>query len=86
MIEESVTIRAGLKKRLHVDQARIRRNTKTGSNDPPITVQARGGPYKAHRAVIDGPSELVYEPEDPLSCGARLWIFTEAEVHLTVDG
>lgn len=79
MIEYSTTIQAGLVKRLHVDQARIRHNSKTGDDLPVLTVQARGGPFKAHEVVIDGPSKLVYNG-DTLSCGAKVWISTDAEV------
>lgn len=85
MVEETTTIRSGLIKRLHVDQHRVRQNTKDGGNRPVVTVQALGGPYKGHRAHIDGPSELVYAADSPLSCGARVWVETDAEVTVTVD-
>lgn len=75
------TIRKGLIKRLHVDQHAIRANRK-GEHRPPITVQTSKGSLKGFRAHIDGPSEFVYRPEKPLSCGARLWIETHAEVTL----
>ena len=29
---------------------------------------------------IKGPSKVVYSPNKPLSCGARVWIETEAEI------
>ena len=79
-IESPTILPAGTKKRIHVDQHRIRLNTKNGTNIPPVTVQAAGGPYKAHEVAIDGPTRVVYQPENPLSCGARLWIETEAQV------
>lgn len=31
---------------------------------------------------ILGESQMVYRPEDPLKCGAKLWIETQAEVEL----
>jgi hypothetical protein len=31
---------------------------------------------------IKGPSKLVYSPDKPLSCGARVWVETEAEVEV----
>jgi hypothetical protein len=83
MIEHSTTIRAGLVKRLHVDQHRIKHNTKTGDDLPVLTVQAQGGPYKAHEVEILGPSRLVYDGRT-LSCGAKVWIECDAEVVLTV--
>jgi hypothetical protein len=79
MIEHQVTLPAGTIKRVHIDQSRIRSNINSGENLPPITVQAQGGPYKAHEVIIDGPSVLVYNGNQ-LSCGARLWIESRAEI------
>jgi len=36
----------------------------------------------AHAVEINGPSKLVYSPDKPLSCGARVWIETDSEVNL----
>lgn len=85
MIEESRTLRKGLIKRLHVDQARIKANAKNGTDLPVLTVQAAGGPYKAHEVEIDGPSKLVYDGRT-LSCGAKVWIETTAEVTTILRG
>ena len=68
------------KKILHVNQSVIARNRATGSNDPPLIVRDYRGSTPAHEAEILGPSKLVYRPHDPLDCGARLWISTEARV------
>jgi hypothetical protein len=78
-----VKLPAGNIKRLHVDRHVIARNGKTGEANPPITVQTSAGPLKGMRVAINGPSEFVYRPEKPLSCGARLWIETRAEVDIT---
>lgn len=82
MVEQNVTLRDGLVKRLHVDQHRIKANLKDGGDRPVVTVQAQGGPYKGHEAIINGPSKLVYT--EPLSCGARVYIVTEAEVEVVL--
>lgn len=79
MIEEPTTIRAGLVKRIHVDQHRIKSNAKTGADEPVLTVQVVGGPYKAHEVEVNGPSKIVYDGRT-LSCGAKCWIETTAEV------
>jgi hypothetical protein len=73
-------LRAGLLKRIHVNQHAIRRNHKLGTQDPPITIKTSRQNIKALDVQIDGPSRLVYSPDKPLSCGARLWIETRAEV------
>lgn len=84
-VTKTITLRAGLIKRLHVDQHEIRKNAKDGGDRPIITVQARGGPYKGHHAEWDGPTKLI-SPGPTLSCGAKVWIFTESEVTVTVRG
>lgn len=74
-------------KRIHVNQHAIKRNAREGTNEPVITVKTYKDNTYAHNVVIHGPSELVYRPNDPLSCGAKLWIETEAEVEiLDADG
>lgn len=83
MIEQSARLREGLIKRLHVDQHRIKHNVKTGEHLPVLTVQAAGGPYKGHEVEINGPSKLVYDGRT-LSCGAKVWIETTAEVVVIV--
>jgi hypothetical protein len=35
-----------------------------------------------HVINILGPSKVVYSPDKPLSCGAKVWIETEAEVRV----
>ena len=67
---------------IHVNQHVIRANKKTGAQDPVLTVkQGRTNRY-AHTARIDGPSQVIYRPESPLSCGARVWIETFSPVVL----
>lgn len=65
---------------VHVHQARIRANLKNGTNDPVLTVKTYKSNQYAHEVEILGPSKLVYSPDKPLSCGARVWVETQAEV------
>jgi hypothetical protein len=69
-----------LKTIIHVNQHVIRSNNKTGDRDPVLTVKTYKTNNYAHRVTINGPAEVVYSPDKPLSCGARVWIETEAEV------
>lgn len=69
--------------RIHVNQHVIRANRKNGTNDPPLTVKRGGTNTRAREVTIKGPSKLVYRPDHPLSCGARLWLETEAPVEVT---
>ena len=69
-----------MKKRIHVNMHVIRRNQKTGEREPTITVKTYKTNTYAHEVDILGPSKVVYSPDKPLSCGARLWIETDSEV------
>lgn len=69
-----------MKKRIHVNQHTIKRNHQRGERNPPLTIKTYKRNIKATEVSIDGPSKLVYSPDKPLSCGARLWIETEARV------
>ena len=73
-------------KRIYVDQHVIRKNIKNplGSLLPPCTVQNRGKSVKGFSVKIQGPSEVIYRPDKPLGCGARLWVETRSAVD--VDG
>jgi hypothetical protein len=67
---------------IHVNQHVIKANAKTGRNDPVLTVKTYKTNTYAHEVDILGPSKVVYSPDKPLSCGAKVWIETEAEVRV----
>ena len=69
-------------KRIHVNQHRIKANKKHNLNDPVITVKTSKSNTYGHEVIIHGPSKVIYSPDKPLSCGARVWIETEAEVKI----
>ena len=71
-----------MKKRIHINQQIIRRNGKTGERNPVITVKTYKSNEYAHEVEILGPSKVVYSPDKPLSCGAKVWIETDSEVYL----
>ena len=75
-----------MKTRIHVNQHNIKANRKDGGNRPPITAKDYKRNRKGHRVAVHGPSELVYRPDSPLSCGAVLWVETEADVDVWDDG
>ena len=70
-------------KRIHINQHKIRSNHKTGEREPVITVKEGRSNTYAHSVEIKGDSTVVYSPDKPLSCGAKVWIETDAEVVLT---
>ena len=69
-----------MRKRIHINQHVIRANAKNGAHDPVITVKTRKSNYYTYAAEIDGLSRVVYSPNKPLSCGAKVWIETDAPV------
>tara|TARA_Y100000994_G_scaffold249541_1_gene261905 strand:+ start:5932 stop:6171 length:240 start_codon:yes stop_codon:yes gene_type:complete len=73
---------------LHVNQHNIKFNAKAGNKQrkPVLTVKDYRQNRKCNRAIIkddDGNTvaELVYSPDKPLACGAKVWI----ETNLTVE-
>ena len=71
-----------MKTRIHVNQHKIRSNKKHNSNEPVITVKTSKSNDYGHEVEILGPSKIIYSPDKPLSCGARVWIETEGEVKI----
>lgn len=69
-----------MKTLIHVNQHAIRRNIKAEVKEPVLTVKTYKSNTYAHEVYIKGPSKLVYSPNKPLSCGARVWLETESEV------
>ena len=65
---------------IHVNQHVIKDNRKTGSNNPVLTVKTYKSNTYAHSVTINGASTVLYSPDKPLSCGAQVWIETQAEV------
>lgn len=65
---------------IHVNQHVIKANAKNGTDDPVLTVKTYKSNTYAHNVEIKGPSRVVYSPDKPLSCGAKVWIETEGEV------
>ena len=65
---------------IHVNQHVVKANAKNGTTDPVLTVKTYKNNTYAHEVEIKGESKVVYSPDKPLSCGARVWIETEAEV------
>jgi hypothetical protein len=81
------------KKIIHVNQHILKSNHKTGDREPVLTVKTHKKKRTAegynkthsqndycHEVEIEGPCKLVYSPDDPLPCGARVWIETVNKV------
>ena len=66
---------------IHVNRQHIAKNAKDGGNRPVYTIKRKGKTLYAREVEIHGPSRLVYDGRQ-LSCGARAWIETDADVTL----
>ena len=69
---------------IHVNQHNIKANSK-GSELPVLTVKDYKQNRKANNAAVvdaDGKAlvKVIYSPDKPLPCGAKVWIETEMEV------
>jgi hypothetical protein len=71
-----------MNKKIHINQHVIRANKKNGTDDPVITVKTTKSNTYAKKVDILGSSTLVYRPDKPLSCGAKVWIETTSKVIL----
>lgn len=67
-------------KRIHVNQHNIKANAKDGGQRPTITVKTYKSNIYGHEVEILGSSKVIYRPNKPLNCGAKVWIETESEV------
>jgi hypothetical protein len=69
---------------IHVNQHNIKAN-KDGQDRPVLTCKTYKSNTYAHEAIIkdkDGNevAKIIYNPNNPLSCGAKVWIETNLEV------
>lgn len=76
-----------MRKFIHVNQHILRSNTKNNSDEPVIGVESWRGKQYGHEIVIrtkDGEeaARFVYRPQNPRSCGARLWCQTDLDVEV----
>ena len=69
-------------KRIHVNMHHIRYNNKHEDKKPVITVKTSKSNTYGNKVKINGPSKVIYSPDKPLSCGAKVWIETKSEVDI----
>jgi hypothetical protein len=71
-----------VRKRIHINQHVIRANKKNNTKDPVITVKTSKSNTYASEVEILGKSKIIYSPDKPLSCGAKVWIETNDKIVL----
>ena len=62
----------------------IRHNNKHEDKKPVITVKTSKSNTYGNEVQIHGPSKVIYSPDKPLPCAAKVWIETKSEVG--IDG
>jgi len=67
---------------VHVNQHIIKSNYKNKERKPVLTVKTYKDNVYASEVIIKGDSKIVYSPDKPLPCGAKVWIETEAQVEV----
>lgn len=66
--------------RITVNQHVIRSNKKNEENEPVVRVQQGSRTGYCHEVEITGKCRIIYSPNNPLGCGARVWIEVEPDV------
>lgn len=67
---------------IHINRNVIQQNAKHGLSEPVCRVQEGRTVRYAMEVIIHGPSRMVYRPDEPLTCGAKLWIETDGDITL----
>ena len=68
-------------KRIHINQHNIRHNAKVKCNfKPVVTDKTSSNNHKGFRCSIGDKTTLIYSPDKPLACGAKVWIETTEKV------
>lgn len=70
-----------MKTRVHVNQHHIRANAKDGGDRPVLTVKDYKENRKCNEVTFTN-GRVVYSPDKPLPCGARVWIETDDPVQI----
>ena len=67
---------------IHINKNIIQQNAKRGETKPVCRVEEGKDIRYCMEVHINGPSKLVYRPDNPRPCGAKLWIETDSDVEL----
>lgn len=72
---------------IHVNQHVIRDNKKNDKRNPPITIKTyNSNNYGTGVNILDKDgnvvAKVVYNPDNPLSCGAHVWIETYSKTEI----
>ncbi|NEO98101.1 MAG: helix-turn-helix domain-containing protein [Symploca sp. SIO2E9] len=71
---------------IHVNQHAIRQNKKQEHDAPVISIKRGNSNICGHEVRINGPCRVVYQPNFPKPCGARVWIETLSNIEVINRG
>jgi hypothetical protein len=69
-----------MKNKIHVNQHIIKKNRKTGERNPVLTIKTYKSNTYASEIEGNGKFRVIYSPDKPLSCGARVWIEYDGDI------
>lgn len=77
------------KKQIHINRNTLASNLKHGRRDPVVRLQQGTRVSYGHEVDLLGPdgavlASVVYQPDEPLSCGARVWVETTLDCAVRV--
>ena len=75
---------------IHVNQHIIKSNAKNNKREPVLTCKTYKDNTYGHEAEIldnkgNTTAKVIYSPDKPLSCGAKVWIETQSLVKVTTN-
>lgn len=65
---------------IHINKNLKQANEKYGRTLPVCRIEEGGKTWYGSRVDILGPSSMIYSPDKPRKCGAKLWIETDSEI------
>lgn len=65
---------------IHINKNLKQSDDKHGSMRPVCRVEVEGETWYGSSVDILGPSSMIYKPDEPRKCGAKLWIETDSDV------
>ena len=80
-----VHLPAGKTKYIHINQHVIKRNAKTGERAPVVTCKTYNSNHYGHEVELHDGGSVVYRPDKPLACGAKVWIVTKGAVTISYE-
>ncbi len=70
---------------IHVNKPQIDRNRKHKTEEPVITIRQGDRSSRCHLVEIQGKCRVIYQPNNPLPCGAKVWIEVSPDIRVVAQ-